>query len=94
MKRISWKQLDACKSANEVASLLRKAGVKGYRTAGRYVCPLEKATGWIVLLTFRYSGLSRASKEIELTQAERTFVRRVDDGVYPDLMKKEDVPMR
>lgn len=77
---VRQRTLDACKTADEIADLLRAKGIKGEkRELG--ACPLANATGWLVSETKRFKRMGfKNSKRIPLTKAEQDFVKVFDDG--------------
>jgi hypothetical protein len=77
-KTLTWEELDKCETADAIADLLRRHGVRGVPGQPE-ACPLAVATGWSV------SGRVAWLGEHRLTPAESAFVARVDAGEYPDL---------
>lgn len=81
---LSWDVLDACTSADEIAALLKRHGIKGW-PGDISGCALAQATGWIVCgpaapLTRQFN---------QLTDAERRFIQSFDDGNYSELEVQE-----
>ena len=90
MTKLTWEQLDACATEEEIVDLLRQYGIKGQQDLIRR-CPLAVATGWKVFKTARLcdstvSNLDYFSSYTALTRVECDFVRHFDDGDYPDLI--------
>ena len=81
-KRLSWKQLDACESARDIAALLTAHGIKG-KMGERESCPLARATGWSVGTMEAWDYRDRLRF---LTLAEIRFVDRFDAAKYPQLI--------
>lgn len=82
---ISWEELDALQTADEIAACLRAAGIKGRRKVCDD-CPLARATDSDV---YTRDAADADGDYHGLTLAERLFVRRFDDGQYPDLIDAE-----
>ena len=87
MTKLTWEQLDACATEEEIVDLLRQYGIKGQQDLIRR-CPLAVATGWKVFKTARDSTVPNLdfSFYTALTRVECDFVRHFDDGDYPDLI--------
>lgn len=81
-KQITWEELDQCQSSDEIAELLRKAGIKG-RACDPCYCPLAVATGWLVEEEIRSEPGNKEG--VHLTAAEQRFVFDFDCGMYSDL---------
>jgi hypothetical protein len=88
MAKLTWTVLDKCRTADEIADLLRKTGVKGERGQSSY-CPLAKATGYIIGSDFRMRNRNSLTTR-PLTKAEQTFIRRFDHAQsYRDLERTD-----
>ena len=90
MKKLTWEEIDKCKSGNMIARLLNKNKIKG-RQEDPYLCPLAKATGYRVTYSYRTlqprEGYLEATEEINLTKEEKIFIRKFDNGEYPFLIQ-------
>jgi hypothetical protein len=84
--QVSWEVLDGFTSPHEIAAFLYAHGVKG-RIRDTQQCPLARVTGWTV-------GLHSRSRwwwmpfGLQLTRAEKRFVKLFDMQRYPDLIGK------
>lgn len=80
---LTWEQLDACSTSDEIADLLRKHGIQGRRSK-REACPLARATGWSIDEERR--TLEETGETKPLTQAQADFVFDFDAILdYQDL---------
>jgi hypothetical protein len=85
IKKITWKELDKIKTADEIARLLMKHGIKGI-PHDEWFSPLSHATGWDIYNEHAELG----KKKRMLTPAQREFVKRYDRGDYPDLIAEDE----
>jgi hypothetical protein len=84
MEQDPWEELDRCETADEIAELLRRLGIRGIPADPR-ACPLAVATGWRVVAdaawtvedaeTLRGYISSGCCNYDELTPGEREIVR-------------------
>jgi hypothetical protein len=81
---ISWDDLNRCTTADEIADLLQRNGVRGI-PQNKSQCPLARVTGWRI-------GAHNAYTDHEirpLTPAQQEFVELFDDYEYPDLLDED-----
>lgn len=90
--RLTWAQIDKCKTADQIAKLLKKYGIKGQSHEAEF-CPLAVATGYKyavgnVTRCTRKSGKYVDDDGVPLTEAEQNFVINFDSGNYPELVRE------
>jgi hypothetical protein len=86
MKRIPWKVLDKYRTAYEIAALMRTHGIRGV-LCSVFMCPLANATQYAVYeygVAEKFVGGRLFSHK--LTEAEKDFFKRFDNGEFPDLV--------
>lgn len=87
---LTWTHIDECSTADQVADLLRKHGIRGIKN-NKCDCPLAAATGSVDYVYEDYrvanDGTEDGSKvRIPLTAAEVAFLLEFDEGrIYDDL---------
>lgn len=79
-QRLTWKELDACTSTQQIAKLLKENGFKGLRRSTHH-CPLARATGWEVFADHAQDKYNSYDSH-KLTMAEQLFVAHFDAHVY------------
>lgn len=89
VKRVSrLAQLLACRSFKQVVALLRKARVKrcDFEDYGADSCPIAKYLNprGINSVSITPETIGFGDERIDTTRAVRTFVRRFDNGKFPE----------
>lgn len=91
---LTWEELDACATPEQVAALLRKHKIKGIPGIA-WQCPLANATGYAVdgftRAKRRYDRTVDASRKELLSRAEKLFIKYFDKNYYPDLESESSV---